>query len=135
MDCETVNHLLPTYVDSELSHGTATEIQSHLAVCPACQEEAAFLQRLSTAMESLPRPAASGKLNRRIRKAFRIEVEETFLEGRWNFLAGYMDTIIYGLAVAGFLVGLFLGTSFFSFPNTPHTPDLIAYSDTEGMFR
>ncbi len=135
MDCETVKNLLSPYIDSELPPGTANHIQSHLDSCPGCQGEATALQRLSTAMESLPRQAAPSSLNRRIQKAFRIELEETFLEGRWNFLAGYMNAIIYGLAVAGFLVGLFVGTNFFSFPTDTHTPDLIAYSDTEGMFR
>ena len=55
MNCTQIQQLIPEWLDGELDAGTAKQIKEHLAICAACNAEAAFWHDVSIFMrESIP---------------------------------------------------------------------------------
>jgi anti-sigma factor RsiW len=49
---------LDRWLEGDLDVDEASEFESHLAICPRCQEEARWAEDLRTRLAALPRPAA-----------------------------------------------------------------------------
>ncbi len=54
MNCEQMKERLADYLTENLNEAARSEVNSHLAECPACKEEAETLQEVWTRMELLP---------------------------------------------------------------------------------
>ncbi len=54
MDHDTIQELLSSYIDGDLSPGERSEVDAHLAECEACREELALLELTLAALHDLP---------------------------------------------------------------------------------
>jgi anti-sigma factor RsiW len=54
MTCDQVRELLPELVRGELPEASLVTAESHLAGCPDCRAERAMLERVATALASVP---------------------------------------------------------------------------------
>jgi anti-sigma factor RsiW len=57
-DCRKVAPLLPALPDGELSPSEAAQVQAHLAICPACRDEAQAFLGLGELLRQAPVPEA-----------------------------------------------------------------------------
>ncbi len=134
MECLKVQELLDAYVDSELPPDSAREVQSHLALCSVCGQEAVMLEQLTADLKDLPKIRMPKSLRRRIIKAFRSVRKEMVPVPRWYELVFQMNGLTCCIAVTGFLVGLFLGGSLMAAPDISGQAGLLALADMEGIF-
>jgi anti-sigma factor (TIGR02949 family) len=65
-DCARFTDLLDALADGELRDSTATEVESHLAVCPACAAELAAIIALRADLARLRQETAPEELRRRV---------------------------------------------------------------------
>lgn len=75
MNCEAIGKLLPDYLQARLNPELTSEVEKHLAGCPACGEEAALWGKLA----ALPEEQPSQGLQSRFKAML-----ETYEEGRWE---------------------------------------------------
>ncbi len=80
MSCESIEKLLPLYVEGDLSSGERREVDEHVASCESCCSSLRFYEELEASLLSLgdarPSPAraaaaVSGSLGLRSRAGFR----------------------------------------------------------------
>jgi predicted anti-sigma-YlaC factor YlaD len=58
MDVQHINHLLDQYYDGELGPARRRQVETHLAVCPACRAELEQMRQLSALLQGVPLPDA-----------------------------------------------------------------------------
>ncbi len=133
MDCLQVQELLNAHIDAELPGEMADRIEGHLIRCAACGREARQLKELSTALDTLPKVCAPVSLKPQIIRSFKKEARPSRFSLSWSVLTFYSNEIACCMAVAGFLIGLFLGNSLLSLPGGTDQSLLLAYSDMEGF--
>lgn len=79
--CERIRTLLPAYLDGALTEIQRTEIEKHLAVCPACTQRHALLCSLPEALsETLPTPSSA--LHESIMRSVRATPQKARLSRR-----------------------------------------------------
>ena len=100
MTCAETLPLLGAFADGELDLRTHSEVEAHLAACPACAAEARSLAELRTALAATPRFEASAALRNRVRQ----NLVPTTLAGRWRMPARVVAWVAPPLALlaAGF---------------------------------
>ncbi len=135
MDCLQVQNLLNAHIDAELPKEMSHRIQGHILSCAACGREARELKELSVKLNTLPRGCAPASLKSLIIRSFRKESRPFRTPLSWPVLAFYSNELACCMAVAGFLIGLFLGSSLLSLPGASDYSLLLAYSDMEGFLR
>jgi predicted anti-sigma-YlaC factor YlaD len=117
MDCLKTRKLLNAYMDAELPPVLTERVRCHLDHCSACMLELKALERLTMLLDDLPKVNAPASLTRRTRKAFRAGMQKPTLADRWHTIDLYLDGLTCGMAVVGFLIGLFVGGSLLSLPD------------------
>ena len=75
MNCEAIGELLPDYLQGRLNPDLSGEVETHLAGCAACGEEAALWQKLALLPEEQPSPALESRFKAML---------ESYQEGRWE---------------------------------------------------
>jgi len=133
MKCKKVLRLLPAYLDGEADEGRKSEIERHLAGCPACRQEFEYLKVDMELFAQVEVPELSPYLFTRtmaeIRNPERRRVPTGILVRR--ALAGAAAAV---LVAAGVWVGSFLGgeiqggsengSSWYSVESEPSLEDL-----------
>ncbi len=133
MDCLQVQNLLNAHIDAELPKEMSDRIQGHILSCASCGREARELKELSVKLDMFSRVSAPVSLKPQIIKSFKKEIRPSRISLSWPVLAFYSNELACCMAVAGFLIGLFLGSSLLSLPGVSDQSLLLAYSDVEGF--
>jgi Putative zinc-finger/FecR protein len=55
-ECRQVARLLPALPDGDLPAAAAERVREHLALCPACREDASLFQKMGAALRQVPLP-------------------------------------------------------------------------------
>lgn len=84
MLCENLQFNLPIYLDDALSEAARTDVETHLAQCPACRGKLADFQTLKNNLRLLPRPALSNVRLMALRN--RVAQEAEIKQGTFTFI-------------------------------------------------
>ena len=126
MKCEQAREQLPDYLAAGLDETTAREMDTHLAACPWCREEAAMWERLGALAEEQPRPELRQRFDAML-SAYREGVEQApsapaprswltvFLESWWPARPAFQ----FAIAVMFLIAGLAAGNLLHSTPAAP----------------
>ena len=133
MDCLNTREMLNAYLDAELPPDLTDQVCRHLDRCPECSRELTELQKIFNHLNAIPEIPTPAALARRTLKAFRAGLEKPTFSEWWQGMSLSMRGAVCGVAVAGLLFGLMLGSSLSSLPEASVQSHLIAFSDTEGI--
>ncbi|SHK59184.1 Putative zinc-finger [Desulfatibacillum alkenivorans DSM 16219] len=111
MDCSEIKHRLTAWIDYESPQEEAEKIESHLAECPSCRQEAMARRKVADGLDALPRFTPPARLSRKTMRAFHNEMERPGLLQWWRELSLSMQGAVCGAVVGGLLFGAVLGTS------------------------
>lgn len=133
MDCSNTRELLNAFVDAELTPDLTEKVQHHLDSCPACTSEVAALEQLTKHLDNLPEVHTPATIARRTLNAFRAGMEKPTIADWWHTMSFHMRGVVCGMALAGLLLGLFLGGSFSFLPDTSANSFLISFYNPGGI--
>jgi anti-sigma factor (TIGR02949 family) len=71
IDCEKALRLLAEYLDSELDHASAAEVERHLETCRSCYSRAEFERRLKARLSDVRHAPVGPSLEQGIRSLIR----------------------------------------------------------------
>jgi anti-sigma factor RsiW len=75
MNCNEIGELMPDYLQGRLGSDLAVQVETHLAECAACGEEAALWNKLALMPNEQPSPALESRFKAML---------ESYQEGRWE---------------------------------------------------
>ncbi|HEY1528901.1 MAG TPA: zf-HC2 domain-containing protein [Candidatus Angelobacter sp.] len=75
MNCNEIGELMPDYLQGRLGSDLAVQVETHLAECAACGEEAALWNKLALMPNEQPSPALESHFKAML---------ESYQEGRWE---------------------------------------------------
>ena len=104
--CAEIRERLSVYLDGELPAAEATALEAHLAVCPACADEAEKLRRLCAELAAAaltPPPALRAKVLAAVRREKRARMIRRFTSIGAVGIAAMFCVIVIG----GFIGDLF----------------------------
>ena len=129
MTCQQITELFPDYLLGNLNEAAATEMQSHLDSCAACQKEAESLRAIWTKLGSLPSEQPSEALRPRfyaMLEAYQQGLQHSHSAPRLrDVVNGWLErwwpkqpAFQFAFAVMLLIVGLFIGNRL----NAPAAP-------------
>jgi hypothetical protein len=116
MNCEQAREQLPDYLTRELDQTATRELETHLAACAWCREEAGMWERLSALPEEQPGPELRQRFDAML-AAYREGVEHAapvplrrsrfalWLESWWPAQPAFQFSIAMGSLVVGLAAG------------------------------
>lgn len=121
MKCSELKNELALYSDA-LESGLASEVKSHLAVCPLCRQKLAEYREMRAYMSRLPRPTVSPALSSRLKEMAAEAAEPqmfsfpVFENNPWrvSFIplsAGVAATLIFAAGLFNFILSGAAATS------------------------
>lgn len=137
MECNQVKKQLTAWADQELSAQDQAEIDRHLDACPDCRKEAAALERLNQALDSLGKASAPSGFSLRVcRAAIRQQIEVPDLAQWWQHLTFAWRGLVCGTALAGLVCGVMLATNLStSLDDGAKTTPYLAMYDDGGFYQ
>ena len=113
MDCSHVTPLLDEYFEGTLPPHPTAEIHSHLSACPRCTAELRQIEKIATALESIPRVAPTSDLLRSIslRTAELPAPAARRTATGWRWLAVVASLFMAGIGLIGYLLPLLISGS------------------------
>jgi len=138
MNCGRVRHLLPPYLDQEVSGRTRNLLRLHLASCPACRAELAALQADMGLLEQVRPPEVPPYLATRVMAEVRQQSEGSRGRGfqdsmvrRWTpRILGSLNPVL-GTLAAALVVAVSIGAGVFFGTGLAQTSTAAASNSTE----
>lgn len=136
MNCGRVRHLLPPYLDQEVSGRTRNVLRLHLASCPACRAELAALQADMGLLEQVRPPEAPPYLATRVMADIRQRQSANAHLRGWTFGArrlafGVSLARLVGTVAAALVVAVSIGAGVFFGTGLAQTSTAVAADSTE----
>ncbi|MBN2537460.1 zf-HC2 domain-containing protein [candidate division WOR-3 bacterium] len=107
MNCNNCNRMLSRYLDRELDQGRASELEEHLARCPACRDELARLAADAEGLRTLESAGPSPFLVTRVMAEVRLSRRSR----RPAWARAMATTAALLLVAGGAFAGIRVGTS------------------------
>ncbi len=118
MKCDDIKDRLAEYFTGEADAGARADVEAHLAICPACKQDAEMWARMGAWSEEQPSPALAARFHAML-NAYRAGVEQTEKElpgrrklgfARWlGAWWPYRPAWQFAIALACLVAGLFGG--------------------------
>ena len=113
LTCDECRSYLDAYVYGEVSFFLKAQIEEHLASCPACLEEAAFLQQIRNTLSQMPAIEVDESFQEQLNlKIDQLEAERTPLKKKKRF---YKDWRMVSALAACVLLAVVIKANVFEF--------------------